>query len=125
MGSLILILPVFGFSVWLLATTGLRAFKRARQKRNWTKVAIACVAGIALAWWFTFHFEYKMGPKMRIFGFPVPGAFFYLEENGWVDFPVRQPIMTAAIVTDALFGIALAFFPFKVAEFFGNVKAEL
>ncbi len=125
MGSLVLILPVFALSIWLLATTGVRAFKTASEKGNWTKVAIACIAGIALAWWFGFHFEYKMGPKLRIVSFPVPCAFFHLEDDKWVDFPVRQPIMMAALVTDLVFGVALAFFPFKIAEFFQKVKAEL
>jgi hypothetical protein len=125
MGSFILIIPILAFSVWLLIGTGNRLLREARATGQWLRVAAIVVAGIALGWWFTFSAEYKMGATLRLHSFPVPTVFIYLQDNQWVKSPLPAAIQFAVRVTDFLFGIALAVFPFKIVEFVKQVKAAV
>ncbi len=125
MGSIILILPIFTFSVWLLATTGCRVFKETLASGRWTRLIIVVVIGIVLGWLFTFRVQYKMGATLRLHSFPVPSVFTYLQDSRWVNSPLPRPMQLAVYFVDFAFGIALAFFPFKLGEFFRQVKAEV
>ena len=125
MGSVILILPILAFSVWLLATTGRRVVKSSIQTKRWITVLLPFVTGIAIGWFFTFRVHYKIAPTLRLHSFPVPSLFTYQQDSKWVDSPLPEVIRFIVYVVDFLFGIALAFFPFKVAEFLQQVKAEL
>ncbi|MDB6059740.1 MAG: hypothetical protein JWO95_3584 [Verrucomicrobiales bacterium] len=125
MGSIILILPIFAFCVWLLTTTGLRVFKEALANGRWTRLLVIIAVGIFVGWFFTFRMRYKMGATLRLHSFPVPSLFTYLQDTTWVDSPLPRPMQLLVYVVDFAFGIALAFFPFKVAEFFQQVKAEI
>ena len=125
MGSLILILPILAFSIWLLATTGRRVVLQSCKDGKWTRVVIPFAVGVALGWFFTFRVEYKMATTLRLHSFPVPTVFIYLQDSKWVDSPFPGAMRIVVAVTDFVFAIALAFFPFKIAEFFRQVKAEL
>jgi hypothetical protein len=125
MGSLVLILPILALSVWLLATTGRRVVARSVAEGKWLRPIIIVAVGIALGWLFTTRVEYKMGNTLRLHSFPVPTVFIYLQDSRWVDSPLQGAMRIAVMVTDFVFAIALAFFPFKIAEFFKQVKAEL
>jgi hypothetical protein len=125
MGSLILILPVLAFDVWLLATTGKRQFKMWRQARAWPRLAGIVGLGVALGVWLARFVEYKWGAKMRVIGFPVPVCFFHLEDGNWVDFIPPPAIQYLGWAANLLSGLAAPFLPFKAAEFLRSVKAEL
>lgn len=125
MGSVILILPILAFSIWLLATTGRRVVKASVQNGRWGALLAAIVIGLVLGWLFTFRVSYKMGATLRLHSFPVPAVFTYLQDSKWVDSPLPSAMRLTVDVVDFLFGIALAFFPFKLAEFIRQLKAEL
>jgi len=125
MGTLILILPILGFSIWLLATTGRRVVAETRATGKWLKFFGVVIVGIALGWLFTFRVQYKIVPTLRLHSFPVPSLFVYQQDSKWVDSPLPPAMYILVQIVDFVFGIALAFFPFKVAEFFREVKAEL
>jgi len=125
MGSIILILPILAFSVWLLATTGRRVCQQAITDDRWTRLLIVVVVGFVLGWLFTFRVHYKMGATLRLHSFPVPSLFTYLQDATWVDSPLPHSMQLAVYFVDFVFGIAIAFFPFKIAEFFRQVKAEV
>lgn len=125
MGSVILIVPIFAFSIWLLATTGRRVIKASMQKGRWTAPVVAVVIGLVLGYLFSFHASYKMGATLRLHSFPVPSLFTYQQDSTWVDSPLPDAMRIVVYIVDFLFGTALAFFPFKIAEFFNQVKTEL
>lgn len=125
MGSIILIVPILVFSVWLLKTTGKRVFERQRMNGKRSQFALIVLIGLALGAWFTFVVNYKMGATLRLKSFPVPTLFVYLQDSKWVESPLPPLMKGAVVATDFLFGIAIAFFPFKVIEFVRQVKAEL
>jgi hypothetical protein len=125
MGSLILIVPILAFTIWLLATTGKRVFLKTRNDGKWTRVLIPFVLGIALGWFFAYRVEYKIASTLRLHSFPVPTIFIYQQDAKWVDSPLPDAMRTVVAATDFIFAIALAFFPFKIAEFVRQVKTEL
>lgn len=125
MGTVILILPIFAFSVWLLGTTGRRVVNETRVNGRWPRLIVVLLIGIALGYVFTFQMQYKIQPTLRLHSFPVPSLFVYQQDSKWIDSPLPDAMRFAVYVADFLFGIALAFFPYKVAEFFRQVKAEL
>jgi hypothetical protein len=125
MGSFILIVPIVAFSIWLLATTGKKVVLRAEKDGKWTRVLVPVVIGIALGWLFTFRVEYKIASTLRLHSFPVPTVFIYLQDSNWIHSPLPDAMRIVVEVTDFIFAIALAFFPFKLAEFVRQVKAEL
>ncbi len=125
MGSLILIIPIVVFSIWLLATTGKKVILRAKKDGKWTRVLVPIAIGIAMGWLFTFRVEYKIASTLRLHSFPVPTVFIYLQDLNWVRSPLPDAMRIVVAVTDFVFAIALAFFPYKLAEFVRQVKAEL
>jgi hypothetical protein len=125
MGSVVLILPILAFSGWLLATTGRRVLRETRGNGQWLKLITVILVGIALGWLFAFRVQYKIAPTLRLHSFPVPSLFIYQQDSKWIDSPLRPPTDIIVQIVDFAFGIAVAFLPFKIAEFFREVKAEL
>src|SRR4051794_19721681 len=66
----------------------------------WSALSAAWLAGAALGVWGGFFFEYQPSPRLRVFGAPVPAAFFHWEgppgEEQWVDFVTPAPALFAA-----------------------------
>jgi hypothetical protein len=82
-------------------------------------------AGVFLAVICAFVFEYKNGTKLRLKGFPVPFAFFYMENDHWTASTSPAPLALLAQATDMITGLAAPLIPFKVAEFLRVVKEEI
>ncbi len=125
MGALILIVPTLAFDVWLAVTVGKPQVHRLIHARAWPRLAAICGAGLALAVCCLFVIRYRWDAKTRVVGFPVPLIFFNLEDQTWVRSPAPSPWLYLGAATNVITGIALPFFPYKVAEFFRTVKREL
>jgi hypothetical protein len=74
--------------------------QRGAGTRWWAALSSAWLAGAALGVWSGFFFEYQPSPRLRVFGAPVPAAFFHWEgppgEEQWVDFITPAPVLFAA-----------------------------
>src|SRR5579862_3815076 len=114
MGGLLLIVPIVAFDLWLACTTGRRQLALWRARKAWRPMAWAAVAGVFLAVWLTFLFQYHFGTN-EFKGLPIPWAHTSL--------PMAVTVLGAA--TDFLTGLTAPFIPFKIAEFLKEVKAEL
>ena len=125
MGGLLFIAPILAFDVWLTCTTGRRQWRKWREARNWQAMAGAIVAGVFLAIFCTFLLEYKNGAKLRLSGFPVPFAFYSLENDHWVASTSGAPLAFFARLTDFVTGLAAPMIPFKIWEFLMVVKEEI
>jgi hypothetical protein len=125
MGGLFLILPIVAFDVWLSCTTGRRQLAEWKARKNWRHLAAAAAAGLLLAVWLGFFVKYSGGSTLRIEGFPVPVAFLHLDDKVWTRTTPPPPLPVLATMANFLTGLAAPFIPFKIAEFFKVVKAEL
>jgi hypothetical protein len=125
MGGLFLILPVVAFDIWLSCTTGRRQLAQWRASRNWRHFAATAAAGLLLAIWLAFFVEYSSGAQLRVQGFPIPVAFFHLDEKTWTRTTPPRLLHVLGVAANFLTGLAAPFIPFKIAEFFKVVKAEL
>jgi hypothetical protein len=125
MGGLFLIVPVVAFDVWLAGTTGRRQVARWLAQKNWRHLAAASAAGLLLAVWFAFFIKYNMGVAFRLRGFPIPVAFFHLDDKTWTYTTPPSPLPFLGAAANFLTGLAAPFIPFKIAEFLKVVKAEL
>jgi hypothetical protein len=78
-----------------------RRFQRRHAAMGWwIALSIAWGTGTALGIWGGFFFEYQLSPRLRVFGAPVPAAFFHWEgppgQEDWVDFITPAPLLFAA-----------------------------
>ena len=128
MGRLVLILPILGFDIWLFANLGQLLPRRADGGTKWRPVVVMLVAGVGLGFWFTnwvLPFEYKIQATLRLTGFPIPIHFIYQQDGKWVDSAPGTPFPQLIALVNFLTGLALAFFPLKIAEFLRTVKKEV
>jgi hypothetical protein len=95
-----LLIPVL---VGLLALANVATVRLLRRQQAgagwWVGLGIAWLAGAALGIWSGFFFEYQPSPRLRVFGAPVPAAFFHWEgppgEEQWIDFITPEPLLFA------------------------------
>jgi hypothetical protein len=125
MGGLLLILPVVAFDLWLSCTTGRRQLAEWRARQNWRHLAAAAAAALLLAVWLAFFVAYSSGAELRVVGFPVPVAFLHLDGKTWTRTTTPGLLHNLGVAANFLTGLAAPFIPFKIAEFFKVVKAEL
>jgi hypothetical protein len=125
MGGLLLILPILAFDVWLACTTGRRQLAEWKAQQNWRYPAAAFVAGLALGFWLAFYVKYSSGTQLRVEGFPIPVAFFHLDDKTWTRTTPPQLLYIFGVAANFLTGLAAPIIPFKIAEFLKVVKSEL
>ena len=128
MGRLILILPILAFDVWLFANLGKLLPRAADGGVRRRPVTVMVVVGVGLGLWFTnwvLPLAYKIQPTLRVTGFPIPIHFIYQQDGKWVDSAPGTPFPLLIALVNFLTGIALAFFPLKIAEFLRAVKKEV
>jgi hypothetical protein len=123
--GLLLVLPILAFDAWLACTTGQRQLGEWRAQKNWRNMAALATAGLVLAIWLAFFVKYSSGGKLRIQGFPIPVAFFHLDDKVWTRTVPPSPLPACGAAANFLTGLAAPLIPFKIAEFFKAVKAEL
>ncbi len=98
MGCLLPLLIV-GLMVWAnIATVRMFICRHARASW-WVGLSVAWAVGAGIGVWSGFFFEYQFSRTLRVFGFPVPAAFFHLEgppgQEQWIDFITPAPILFA------------------------------
>ncbi|HEY3860942.1 MAG TPA: hypothetical protein VGO59_03565 [Verrucomicrobiae bacterium] len=125
MGGVFIILPLAAFDIWLCCTTGRRQIAHWRARKNWRHFAIAAAIGLFLAIWLGFFVKYGGSDKLRVQGFPIPVAFFHLDGTIWTRTTPPAPLPFLAAAANFLTGLAAPLIPYKIAEFFKAVKAEL
>lgn len=77
-----------------------RAFLRQQAGMGWwVSLAIAWLVGAAAGFWSGVYYEYQPSPTLRVFGAPVPHAYFHLEgppgEEKWMDYITEAPVFFA------------------------------
>ena len=102
---------LFGVSSWALIGLFRRLWRQRVGKVWWVAVALSMACGLALGAWCTFYCEYHVGATFRFFSFPVPVAFFHLEDGQWVGFVPPAPLGYFMMLANVLIVTAFATLP--------------
>jgi hypothetical protein len=70
------------------------------------------VAGV----WLALTVDYRVSPKMRFLSFPMPLAFFHLEDGRWIDFVTPPHVMYPGLVANVISVVALSLLPVWIAS---------
>jgi hypothetical protein len=97
------IVDLFPLLMALLAWADLSVVRMLRHRHAgpvwWTILTLAWLVGAMLGVLGGFFFEYQPSPRLRVFGAPVPAAFFHWEGppggDQWVDYITPTPIVFA------------------------------
>ena len=84
--AFILAVVLLALSAWGVVATVRRLRQTNAGTTLWLVFAVLLALGASAGTWFAFRFEYQVSPEFRFVGFPVPLAFFHLEDGHWVDF---------------------------------------
>jgi hypothetical protein len=90
---LALVLFALAASAAFLAIRMLRAGRAG--PRWWAALAALLAAGTAAGVWCGVCCEYQVSDRLRVFSFPVPAAFFHLEDGLWMDYVTAAPALVA------------------------------
>jgi hypothetical protein len=108
MMAFILAVVLLALSAWGVLATVRRLRQTNARGAWWLTFALLMALGAVAGAWFAFRFEYQVSPDVRFVGFPVPLAFFHLEDGHWVDFIIPPYVAYPALFTDIVsFGAAL------------------
>ncbi len=104
--AFVLALVLLALSFWGVVAT-VRRFRQTGAGRGWwSAFSVFGMLGVVVGAWFAFRFEYQVSPAFRFVGFPVPVAFFHLEDGQWVDFIIPPYASYPALAADAVgFGV--------------------
>ena len=115
MGFLI-VTAVLALSLWAVIGT----FRRLRSKhvgRNWWLLfAALAFVGVAAGSWMALRFEYQASPSVRFFSFPVPLAFFRLENGRWVDYVTPPHVLYPGVVSNIVAVVGALLLPLLLAS---------
>jgi hypothetical protein len=98
-------------SVWITISTT-KKVTYARNMKLWFAFLILAVIGMVLGLLWT-NWQYHIGSKMRIQGFPMPLVFFHFEDNQWIDFPLPLYVSWPGFLANIVAGVAVCFLPFR------------
>jgi hypothetical protein len=107
----LVIVALLALSFWGVSGTFLRLRRLHAGSVWWLAFASLALLGCIAGWWLAFHFEYQVSPRMRFVSFPMPLAFFHLEEGRWIDFPTPPEIMYPGLVANVAAVIAGSLLP--------------
>jgi hypothetical protein len=111
-----IVIALLALSSWsVFATFG--HLRRAHAGRTWwfafiVLTVIGLVVGCSLA----FTLEYQVSPRVRSVGFPIPLAFFRLEDGQWVDFVTPPEVMYPGLIANVVAVVAFALLPLLLAS---------
>ena len=118
--GLIMVMVVLALSAWAVYATVHRLRQTRAGRGWWTAFALLLAVGCGLGVLFAFSFEYQVSADMRFASFPVPLAFFHLEEGSWVDFITPPYVMYPGLVANVASFVAVALLPLLVASGFAR-----
>lgn len=101
---------------WLVVATMKRLRRHRFGTRWWIAAGLLVLLGAMVGRWAAMDFEYQPCPQARIIGFPVPVAFFILEDDQWTDFVPPLIIQYGAVAADMIFAIAFVLMPLSVCS---------
>ena len=105
MMTFILAVGLLALSAWGVVAT-VRRFRQTGAGSAWW-LAFSILGMLGAGAWFAFRFEYQVSPEFRFIGFPVPVAFFHLEDGHLVDFIIPPYASYPALCADTVgFGVA-------------------
>jgi hypothetical protein len=109
--GILFILALAGLATWTVVKVA-RTIERLQARGIWwITFAFLATCGPVAGLWSTFAFEYQASERMRIAGFPVPMAFFHLEDGNWIDFIPATSVQMPGIATDLLSEVAVCLLP--------------
>jgi hypothetical protein len=115
MGFLIVI-ALLALSSWGVFATFQRLHRTHASGAWWFAFGVLAVIGLAAGCWLAFGFEYHVSPRMRYVSFPMPLAFFHLEDGRWVDFVTPPHVMYLGMVANVVAIVAVALLPLLLAS---------
>jgi len=119
MGFLAVIVLLLLGSSGVIAT--LRRLLRKRAARGWWfAFAGLAVVGLVAGCWLAFSFEYQVSPRTRFASFPMPLAFFRLEDGHWVDYVTPPHVMYLGLAANIIVILAVALLPLLLAPIASN-----
>jgi hypothetical protein len=97
--SFLLIFSVVALLAYANVVTVRCFLARRANPRWWVVLAASWAAGAVVGVWSGFFFEYRPETRLRVFGAPIPAAFFHWEgppgQEQWVDFITPAPLLFA------------------------------
>jgi hypothetical protein len=88
---------IYVVAVVLVAWVDFIAIRKLSRRRAgplwWTAVGVLFLLGVAVGIWCAFYCEYHVSDRLRVISFPVPAAYFLLEDGQWVDYVTAVPIL--------------------------------
>jgi hypothetical protein len=112
----IIVVALLALSAWSLMVTVRRLRQTKAGRAWWIAFGLLLALGVGVGTWFAFSFEYQVSPGMRYASFPVPLAFFHLEDGHWVDFITPPYIMYPGLVANIAAFTALALLPLLITR---------
>ena len=77
----------------------------------WVAFYLLVACGAAIGVWCTFYYEYRLGTRTRLAGFPIPINFFRFEDGQWTDFPAPRIQAWLAAFTNIAASVVLTTLP--------------
>lgn len=114
--GLLIVIALLALSSWGVLAT-FRRLRHTHASRVWWFAFVALtVFGGVVGSWLALRFEYQVSPQMRYVSFPMPIAFFHLEDGNWVDFITPPHVMYPGLVANILAVIAASLLPLLLAS---------
>ena len=111
-----IVIALLVLSSWGVFVTFRRLRRTHAGRAWWFAFTVLAVLGLAAGCWLAFSFEYQVSPRMRYVSFPMPLAFFHLEDGQWVDFVTPPHVMYPGLVANVIAVVALALMPLLLAS---------
>ncbi|NBR85859.1 MAG: hypothetical protein EB141_01845 [Verrucomicrobia bacterium] len=112
----VIVISVLALGLWSIFLTSQRLLRAHANRAWWCVFVVLSVAGLAAGCWLAFNFEYQVSPRTRCASFPLPLAFFRLEDGRWVDFVTPTYVMYPGLVANVVAIVAMALLPLWFAS---------
>jgi hypothetical protein len=115
--SFLIVTALLALSSWGVFATFRRLRRTQASRAWWLAFASLVVVGLVAGCWLAFSFQYQVTPRMRYVSFPIPLAFFHLEDGQWIDFVTPPYVMYPGLVANVIAVVAVALLPLLLASF--------
>src|SRR5687767_12497363 len=104
----LMVIVVSALGSWGVIATFRRLRRIHASRAWWFAFVLLSVFGLVAGCWLAFSFEYQVSPRMRYISFPMPLAFFHLENGLWIDFVTPPHVMYPGLVANIVAVVAMA-----------------